>query len=90
MPDCAVEITGEHGNDPRSYRVDFSKISTHLPRFQAVWSARKGAEEVLAAYLANDLTEETFSRRFKRLPWLSGLRERGAIGADLRPVDLGA
>ena len=88
VPDCVVEITGEHGNDPRSYRVDFSKITRHMPQFQAVWTARKGAEEMLAAYRANDLTDHRFSHDFKRLPWLTGLRERGVIGDDLRPVDL--
>jgi hypothetical protein len=59
-----------------------------MPHFQAVWSARKGAEEMLAAYRANDLTDHNFSHTFKRLPWLMGLRERGAIGDDLRPVEL--
>lgn len=90
VPDCEVEITGEHGNDPRSYRVDFSKITERMPQFEAVWTARKGAEEVLAAYRANDLTEQAFSQRFKRLPWLTTQRERGVIGDDLRPVGAGA
>jgi nucleoside-diphosphate-sugar epimerase len=88
VPGSEVDITGQTGPDPRSYQVDFSKIRRHVPVFQAVWTAHKGAEELSEAYQRIGLTEEDFARRFKRMPWLTAQLERGAIGPDLRPVDL--
>lgn len=88
VPGSEVEITGQTGPDPRSYQVDFSKIRRHVPAFQAVWTARKGAEELYDAYQRVGLTPDDFARRFKRMPWLTAQRDRGVIGPDLRPIDL--
>lgn len=84
VPDCRVVITGETGPDPRSYRVDFSKISRLLPAFQPAWTARKGAEELSEAYTRHGLTEDDFRNRYKRLPWLAALREQGELDDLLR------
>ena len=86
VPGCTTRITGEAGADSRSYQVDFSKIHRHVPAFQATWTARKGAEELLDAYRQHGLTPETFAGRFKRLPWLMRRREAGTVAPDLRPV----
>jgi nucleoside-diphosphate-sugar epimerase len=86
VPGSEVEITGETGADARSYQVDFSKIERHVPEFRAVWTARKGAEELYEAYQRVGLTEDAFARQFKRMPWLTRQRELGAVGSDLRPV----
>src|SRR5690606_14105217 len=66
VPGCTTRITGEAGADTRSYQVDFSKIGQHLPAFQAAWSARKGAEELLDAYRRHSLSMDSFTNRFKR------------------------
>ena len=87
VPGCDIRITGEAGADPRSYQVDFAKINKKVPAFEAIWTARKGAEELRDAYRRHDLTEETFSNRYKRLPWLLRRREEGTLRADLRSVN---
>ena len=87
MPGCRVTITGEFGGDPRSYRADFSKIERALPAFRPRWTARKGAEELLEAYRRNELTMELAQGRYKRLAWLSALREKGRLDAALRWIE---
>jgi nucleoside-diphosphate-sugar epimerase len=70
-------ITGEAGADPRSYRVDFSRIRTALPSFETQWTVKAGAVELYDAYTRYGLTRDDFEQRFTRLAWLSaqgGLR----------------
>lgn len=86
VPGCSINITGEAGADPRSYQVDFAKINKHLPAFEAKWTARKGAEELLTAYQNHGLTEEQLQNRFKRLPWLLRRQQENTLGQDLRPT----
>ena len=81
-----VRITGEAGNDPRSYRVDFSRMSRLVPQFQAEWTIRRGAEELLAKYREFKLDEATYRSTFKRLPWLAGLQARGELDDNMRWV----
>lgn len=84
VPGCRVVITGETGPDPRSYRVDFSKLQRLLPRYQPRWTPRLGAEELRDAYARFGLTREQFERSFTRLAWLSHLRERDLLDSELR------
>lgn len=84
VPECRVQVTGETGNDPRSYRVDFGKLSRHVPEFRAAWDARRGAEELRDAYRRHGLTRDQFERSFVRLAWLSHLQAEGRLGDDLR------
>jgi nucleoside-diphosphate-sugar epimerase len=62
-------ITGEAGADPRSYRVDFSRIRAALP-FEAQWTVKAGAVELHDAYTEYGLTREDFEQKFTRLAWL--------------------
>jgi nucleoside-diphosphate-sugar epimerase len=64
-------ITGEAGADPRSYRVDFSRIRAALPAFEAQWTVKAGAVELHDAYVQYGLTRADFEQRFTRLAWLS-------------------
>lgn len=89
VPDCDVVITGETGGDPRSYRVDFTKIGRLLPAFRSGWTARAGAEELYGAYREYGLTRDDHLRRYKRLPWLTARMAEGALADDLRPNDHG-
>jgi nucleoside-diphosphate-sugar epimerase len=82
--DVEVEITGEHGSDPRSYRVDFSKIARHLPAFHPAWDLERTVQQLYDAYRRFGLTEEGFGLAFRRLPWLRSLQESGRLDADLR------
>ena len=86
VPGCETRITGEAGADPRSYQVDFAKVTEHVPAFQAQWNARKGAEELADAYRRHGLTMEEHSKRYKRLAWLMRRRKEGSLAADLRPT----
>ena len=85
VPGSRLVITGEHGADPRSYRVDFSAIREALPEFTARWTVKDGAVELAEAYLEHGLTQDDFERKFTRLAWLSARRAAGTVDDDLRP-----
>jgi len=73
------------GADPRSYKVDFSKIASVLPEFRCAWDARRGAESLGTAYRLAGMDEQLFkSDRFTRLARLRSLIEAERLDADLR------
>jgi nucleoside-diphosphate-sugar epimerase len=84
VPGSTVNITGEAGNDPRSYRVDFSAFREAVPTYRAVWTVEDGARELYDAYREHGLTLEAFSTSFTRLAWLKHLQELGRLDRDLR------
>lgn len=84
VPGSTLVITGESGSDPRSYRVDFSRIRAALKDYQAVWTVRAGAAELFEAYRRFGLTKGDFEQRFVRLERLAGHREGGSIDDSLR------
>jgi nucleoside-diphosphate-sugar epimerase len=84
VPGCQVRVTGEFGGDPRSYRVDFAKITKQLPEFTPQWSTLDGARELAAAYREHGLTRDMLRSRFTRLAWLRSLQEQGRLTQDLR------
>ncbi|MFC0438619.1 NAD(P)-dependent oxidoreductase [Kutzneria buriramensis] len=86
VPGSKLVITGEAGADPRSYRVDFSRIRAALPDYHAAWSVKDGAVELYAAYQKFGLTEHDFKQRFTRLARLSDRTGEGTLGPDMRPV----
>src|SRR5207245_2695854 len=57
VPGARIEFTGEAGNDPRSYRVDFSLLRELLPGFSLQYTLRSGMQELHAK-----LEEHGFSR----------------------------
>ena len=87
MPEAELLVTGETGGDPRSYRVDFTKIEKMLPEFRAEWSVADGAAELLREYRARGLTQEAFDKRFTRLAVLAARQAAGTLDATLRPPD---
>ena len=86
VPGSKLVITGEAGADPRSYRVDFSRIRAAMPDFHAAWSVKDGAVELYEAYQRFGLTEQDFKQRFTRLARLSDRTAAGTLGPDMRPV----
>lgn len=86
VPGSRLVITGEAGADPRSYRVDFSRIRAALPDYQARWTVKAGAVELIDAYQQFGLTQQDFQRRFVRLERLSMRRAEGSVDATLRPL----
>lgn len=85
VPDAELRITGETGADPRSYRVDFSRVRA-ATGFTARWTVADGAVELVDAYRRFGLTTPDFERRFTRLAWLSDRTAAGDIDARLRPT----
>jgi hypothetical protein len=81
--DCRVTITGETGPDPRSYRVDFSRLEATFPRLEQGWDARRGAADLALRIRERGLTNAD-RPRFTRLHRLAELREQGALSASLR------
>jgi nucleoside-diphosphate-sugar epimerase len=88
VPGAELLITGEAGNDPRSYRVDFSRARKELG-FEAQWSIPEGAQQLAQEYRARGLTQAAFDRRFTRLAVLSARREAGELDSTMRPVRAG-
>jgi nucleoside-diphosphate-sugar epimerase len=82
---CEVEYAEQGGPDPRSYRVDFSKLTRALPGFKTIWNARLGAEELYAAVREANLTLEEFqNRKFTRLAQFRYLLGSGHLDETLR------
>jgi nucleoside-diphosphate-sugar epimerase len=85
VPGAELLITGETGNDPRSYRVDFSRARKELG-FEASWTIPDGAQELAREYRARGLTQEAFDNRFTRLAVLRARQEAGELDASMRVV----
>jgi nucleoside-diphosphate-sugar epimerase len=87
FPAARLEITGETGGDPRSYRVDFSKALNHLPGFSPQWTLERGVDEVAGWLKANGLGATAFdSRMVIRLKQLRYEMEQGVLDAQLRRI----
>ena len=81
VPGCRVEIASDAGPDPRSYRVNFAKIARVLPAFKPKWDARRGAEQLFAAYRRSGLTLGEFEGpRYQRISHIQKLIGDGVSG----------
>lgn len=83
---ATVRITGEAGNDPRSYRVDFSRLRETLPQVSVSRSIADGAKELVSAYREYQMTKEAFEQRFVRLARIKQLQEAGRLDATLHTI----
>lgn len=82
---CEIEFASDASPDPRSYRVDFSKLARTFPSLAFEWDSRRGAEELVEAYRTVPLTPELFEgRRYVRLRQLRHLLDAGALEGPLR------
>jgi nucleoside-diphosphate-sugar epimerase len=71
---------GSQGSDNRSYRVNFDKVSKHLPDFKCDWDADRGVKQFYNLFRQIDFTLETFEyRAFTRLKQLQYLVRTGQI-----------
>lgn len=85
VPGCRVEYAADAGPDTRNYRVDCGKIARALPAFRPEWTARRGAEELHAAFRATGLTVDDFEGpRFKRIDQIKRLMADGTLDPTLR------
>jgi len=82
---CEIEFASDASPDPRSYRVDFSKLARAFPALAFEWDSRRGAEELVEAYRSVPLTPELFEgRRYVRLRQLRHLLDAGELEPGLR------
>jgi nucleoside-diphosphate-sugar epimerase len=85
LPECDVTFAEGAAPDPRSYRVDFSKLAAAFPDFRCEWTAERGADELASAYESVGLTFDDFhGHRYVRLNQLKRLLDAGEVGDDLR------
>lgn len=85
LPSCVVEYADDAGPDKRCYRVDCNRIAREIPGFKPQWTARRGAEELLAAYEAIGLQLDEFEGpRYKRIDHIKQLMAGGRLDAHLR------
>jgi len=85
VPGSELSITGEAGNDPRSYRVDFSRARKELG-FEAQWSIPDGAAQLAKEYKERGLTQEAFDKKFTRLAVLAARQEKGELDGSMRVI----
>jgi nucleoside-diphosphate-sugar epimerase len=91
VPGCRIEYAPDAGPDKRSYRVSFAKIAHALPGFEPQWDARKGAEQLYAAYRQARLKLDEFEGpRYQRISHIQRLMEDGVLAHDLRHSRLAA
>jgi nucleoside-diphosphate-sugar epimerase len=82
---CEIEVATGAETDPRSYRVDFSKLGQLLPDLELAWDAERGARELVGAYRDVGLTLEQFEgRSYVRLRQLRHLLDIGLLDENLR------
>ncbi|HKW94441.1 MAG TPA: SDR family oxidoreductase [Methylomirabilota bacterium] len=82
---CTIEYAEGAGPDPRSYRVDFSKLGRVLPQFTPQWNASFGAKDLYDALQEANITLDDFqSRRFIRLMQIKNLLSLQKLDSQLR------
>jgi len=75
------------GPDPRSYRVDCSKLEQSLPGYTPQWTVPRGIEQLRDAYVSAELTAEQFlGRRYTRLKQIQALCAEGLLDTNHRWV----
>jgi len=85
VPGSRIEYADEAGPDKRCYRVRSDKLPRTLPEFKPQWDARRGAQELYAAYQKSGLTLEEFEgSRYKRVAHIKHLLSTGLLDDTLR------
>lgn len=60
VPDAHIVFTGELGEDPRNYRVNFDLLNTLLPDFKLEYNLEKGMKELFEKYKEHHFSEADF------------------------------
>lgn len=76
IPSATVAYTGEVGEDPRNYRVNFNKLNQLLPDFRLQYDLASGMEELFVKMKEHHFSREDFEgERFVRLRTLKRRRD---------------
>jgi nucleoside-diphosphate-sugar epimerase len=85
VPGSKVTYAPGGGPDPRSYRVDCSKLARTLPEYRPQWTVPKGIAQLCDAFRKYGLTYEQFTgNRFLRLKQIQALQQQGRVDGALR------
>jgi nucleoside-diphosphate-sugar epimerase len=85
VPGCTIEFAADAGPDKRCYRADFGRIARVLPAFKPVWDARRGAQELYAAFRHAGLKVSDFEGpKFKRIDHIQKMLQLGRLDDSLR------
>lgn len=85
VPGCHIEYAEGASADKRCYLVDCGKLPRTIPAFSPQWSARRGVEELYAAYRRFGLTLEDFEgSKYMRIRHVKKLQEEGRLDNDMR------
>ncbi len=86
VPGARIRYADGGGPDPRSYRVDFSKLPRVVPAFRPLWTVPRGVDQLVAAYRAFGLsTQEFLGPRYVRLDRIRQRLAEGTLDPSLRP-----
>lgn len=87
VPGCRIEYAPDAGPDLRCYRVDFAKLREVLPDAVPVWTARRGVEQLYAAYERFGLEAcDVEGTKFQRVGRIKELVGRHELDGSLRWV----
>jgi nucleoside-diphosphate-sugar epimerase len=87
VPGSCVDFADGASPDQRNYRVDCQLLPTCIPEYRPMWTARKGAEELLSAYQEARITLEDFEgSRYSRIAHIRELLANGCVDENLRVV----
>src|SRR6267378_2354744 len=85
VPGSRVRYADAVGPDPRSYRVDCSKLEQTLPDYRPTWTVERGIRELRDAFTRRGLTKSEFlGDRYLRINQIQRLQRTGRLSADLR------
>ena len=85
VPGSTVEIAADASPDARTYRVDCGRLERALPDLRLTWDARRGAQELFAAYREAGLVlEDLQGPTYSRLGSIRRLLAAGDLTPDLR------
>jgi nucleoside-diphosphate-sugar epimerase len=85
IPGSRVTYAPGGGPDPRSYRVDCSKLAAILPEFRPQWTVPQGIAQLCEAFRTYGLTPDDFGgSRFMRVRHIQALQRTGRLDGALR------
>lgn len=85
VPGSEIRFAEGAGPDKRCYRVDCNLLARTLHEYKPQWTARRGVEELYAAYRAVGLTLDGFEGpKYKRIAHVKQLLGEGKLDPTLR------
>lgn len=85
VPGSDVKFAPGGEPDKRNYRVNCDLLPSVLPDFKPAWTARRGAEELYAAYQRVGLTLDEFEgQRYRRISHIKYLQSAKRLDESLR------